>query len=413
MAAEAAGWHCSPERRNGQLTGKHIARAPLGNGKFRRVTCATPKEARETLRRLLEDQEARIDLRAASMSLSVWLDSWLLHLQNTKAVVERTWEFYQRHSGYGAAYLGHLAMEKLEPRHWRETQAHLLRDGLSPRSVNHVQTVLGTALNMAVRERVIRENPLRSTLVEKLPLGEHEFEARVLDDHEIDALVAACATERIGLMILFILDHGVRNGEARALRWADVHLDAVDREGRPAPFVEIRESKTKAGRRRLPLTDSWVGWLRAQWARVAEERDTAGKRGRWQEHGYVFPSEVGTRLLEQNVNKIKQRILIAAGLCDPCLACNETGRLSGKDGKPVRCEACLGRGALVWPVRIHDLRHTYVTDLIALGVDPKTVQGIIGHEDPGMTMRVYAKYRDGQARDAVERVAAKRKRGSG
>ena len=39
----------------------------------------------------------------------------------------------------------------------------------------------------------------------------------------------------------------------------------------------------------------------------------------------------------------------------------------------------------------HQLRHTYITNLIAASVDPKTVQYLAGHENSKITMDIYAK----------------------
>ena len=39
----------------------------------------------------------------------------------------------------------------------------------------------------------------------------------------------------------------------------------------------------------------------------------------------------------------------------------------------------------------HLLRHTYITNLIYEGVDPKTVQYLAGHENSKVTMDIYAK----------------------
>ena len=37
------------------------------------------------------------------------------------------------------------------------------------------------------------------------------------------------------------------------------------------------------------------------------------------------------------------------------------------------------------------LRHTYITNLLYAGVDPKTVQYLAGHENSKTTMDIYAK----------------------
>ncbi len=39
----------------------------------------------------------------------------------------------------------------------------------------------------------------------------------------------------------------------------------------------------------------------------------------------------------------------------------------------------------------HQLRHTYITNLIYASVDPKTVQYLAGHENSKTTMDIYAK----------------------
>lgn len=299
-------------------------------------------------------------------------------------------------------------MEKLRANHWRDTQGKLLKDGLKPRSVNHVQTVLGTLFKQAVSDGVVKANPFAN--VKRLPLGDDAFEDHVLTDAEIAAFEKACDGERLGTFLCFILDHGLRHGEARNLKRADVFLDAPE-----GAYFVIRESKSGAGRRRIPLTAAWVERLRQHYRTVDDERSIAEERAvdlakktgelraRWTDHGYVFPSETGTKLSEQNVNKIKQRVLRKAGLCDPCTACGATGAIN-----KVRCAACKGRGVIVWPIRVHDLRHTFVTDLIANGADPKAVQALASRSDPSVTMKIYAKSRESRQQEALERIAQAR-----
>lgn len=47
--------------------------------------------------------------------------------------------------------------------------------------------------------------------------------------------------------------------------------------------------------------------------------------------------------------------------------------------------------SLDFRVTPHQLRHTYITNLIHASVDPKTVQYLAGHEKSKITMDVYAK----------------------
>lgn len=49
------------------------------------------------------------------------------------------------------------------------------------------------------------------------------------------------------------------------------------------------------------------------------------------------------------------------------------------------------RYTLDFDVTPHQLRHTYITNLLYAGVDPKTVQYLAGHENSKTTMDIYAK----------------------
>ena len=46
---------------------------------------------------------------------------------------------------------------------------------------------------------------------------------------------------------------------------------------------------------------------------------------------------------------------------------------------------------LDFEVTPHQLRHTYITNLIHAGVDPKTVRHLAGHKNSKVTMDIYAK----------------------
>ena len=47
--------------------------------------------------------------------------------------------------------------------------------------------------------------------------------------------------------------------------------------------------------------------------------------------------------------------------------------------------------SLDFDVTPHQLRHTYITNLLYAGVDPKTVQYLAGHKNSKTTMDIYAK----------------------
>ena len=54
------------------------------------------------------------------------------------------------------------------------------------------------------------------------------------------------------------------------------------------------------------------------------------------------------------------------------------------------------------PFHLHELRHFSATQLIASGVDLRTVSGRLGHRDPAITMRVYAHVVEAKDRNAAD-----------
>ena len=86
----------------------------------------------------------------------------------------------------------------------------------------------------------------------------------------------------------------------------------------------------------------------------AERRALAEK---WPESGFVFTTPIGTPIDPDNCSKLVKAALAKAG---------------------------------VRHVRMHDLRHGYVSVLLGLGVPPRTVMEIAGHSALEMTMNVYA-----------------------
>jgi integrase len=108
--------------------------------------------------------------------------------------------------------------------------------------------------------------------------------------------------------------------------------------------------------RRLDLSDELVALLRRHRAWQAQARSWAG--GRWVDHGLVFASPWGTPLLPGNVLRDFRRLLRRAGV-------------------PAA-------------YRLHDLRHTAASHLLADGVPLPEVSQILGHASPAITARLYA-----------------------
>jgi integrase len=133
----------------------------------------------------------------------------------------------------------------------------------------------------------------------------------------------------------------------------------------------IGELKTSRSRRTLFLTPQMVEMLRRHRARQATERMAVGEA--WEDHGLIFPSEVGTPLDPDNVSHLFSGI------------CRRTG---------------LGHRHL------HELRHSGASLMLAQGTDLYVVSEVLGHSSVAITKDVYGHLVEGQKRAAAELMSA-------
>lgn len=366
--------------------GQWWAKFPIGNGKTRRARCAHRKDAEATLKKWAADRdEYRLDLSASQQSVRAWLEKWLAAKKET--VKASTWQFYERHAAYMVDHIGHIKLEALEAHHVRTMLAALARAGLSPQSCEHVRGVLRNALEMALKDHLIRENVAK--LADKPRIT--PYDAPLLTEEEIAALLACVdgrrrlvprkvnrkdvvwewreevTPERLAPLLHLVLALGFRRGEFLRLRWTDWDKRAMT--------IRVRDAKTPSGWRTLPLSEDLNAMLIQLWDERQEER----KLPHWKEHGVIFASEKGTPIGTRNMNRWFDRIQHAAGLTRH--------------------------------IRLHDLRHAAISDWFAAGADPRAAQDLAGHASPITTQRIYAKSRATERRVIIEEVQRKRKRG--
>lgn len=368
------------------------------DGRTLRARATSRADARQKAKALAAELAEHADIDTARMTMQAWLTEWL---ERVKARVKpKTLAFYRRHCEYMVPHIGKIQLGRLEPRHVQAMLTALGKEQLKPRSVAHVRDVLRNSLNRAIKDKAIRDNA--ATLADA-PIVD-DYEAYPLSPAEQERLLAAVegvrrlepygtrwgtrvrlvedvAPHRLAAAAHLALGLGLRRGEFLALTWRDV--DWEDR------MLTVRTSKTDAGRgRRLPLTDALIVVLRAHLKAQAEEaeaiRAAAVAMGEpaplWNAKGLIFCSEEGTPLSESNF----------------------TARVF---------KTWLRWAELPASIRVHDLRHTFVTTAIGAGGDPKSVQALAGHADAGITMGIYAHAQSDLLRPVVEAAERARKRG--
>ena len=251
----------------------------------------------------------------------------------------------------------------------------------------------------ALESHVIAENP---TLYLDAKGGVPQKERTALSDEQAKKLIDTVRGLPPYEFVMIGLYTGLRREEILALQWDSVFLDV------PAPYLTVQrawhtehnrpvimtELKTKAANRNIPLPDCLVECLKEAKAKSKSE--------------YVISNSEGDPLSYTQYKRLWQYIVTRTA--------KERSYYRYEDGKRVKhtINAKLGEKAahngnvvysLDFEVTPHQLRHTYITNLIYASVDPKTVQYLAGHENSKITMDIYAKVKYNRPDDVVVAMA--------
>jgi integrase len=209
------------------------------------------------------------------------------------------------------------------------------------------------------------------------PVNDYDVEPYTVD--ELQQLFIAAQQEPNGARWVFALALGLRQGEALGLQWGDVdwsrsvltikrsrtrpryehqcqphcgHKYAGHCPNRVLSRPDVDTTKSRAGRRVVPLPEAVLDLLRDHAKAQAVQRRTAAQL--WVDEGWIFSDEIGRALNPRTDWDNWKKLLKAAGV---------------RDG------------------RLHDARHTAATVLLLLGVHERTIMSVLGWSTTAMVSR--------------------------
>jgi integrase len=118
--------------------------------------------------------------------------------------------------------LGDIVLSELTAEDLDLLYARLTKEGVGPRTVNHVHATARVALQRAVKKRLIPFNPARDADPPSYSTDEREY--RTLSKEEVAQFFEAAAGDRFEAFFVTAILAGSRPAELRALAWDDVTL---------------------------------------------------------------------------------------------------------------------------------------------------------------------------------------------
>ncbi|MCM1061483.1 MAG: site-specific integrase, partial [Eubacterium sp.] len=289
-----------------------------------------------------------------NMLLSEWLDKWIEEYIMCSVRPNTLSSYTMMIKNQVNPYLGNRPLSSLTTQEIQKFYNTIKKNGrvkpskkygkqLADSMVCKVHMMLHEALDMAVRQKLMVNNPTNGTTLPK----NNYAQKQILNDEQLNKFMEIIKTDEKWYDFFYTeITTGLRRGEICGLKWEDFNEQTGTLKIRRSigRNINIGNTKTNSGAREIILPPSTADLLRKRKRNIISE--------------WIFPNH------KNSENPIS-----------PDCAYKQLKILLKKAGLP--------------SIRFHDLRHTFATHAIAGGVDAKTLSGILGHENASFTLDTY------------------------
>jgi len=357
-----------------------------GQSRWKQVEKAAggSRRAAESALRALQGEVAEGRFLPSSMTVAELGRKWLFeHVQpNLKPGTASNYAgtFYR----HVAPALGSRRLDDCTPQLIRAFLGRKRAEGLAGETVAKIRRHVHAMFAFALDEGLLRVNPVDGARARGRRPSGHRARGTELSPMEVKRFLDACSP-RWRLFFTVALDTGLRRGELIGLCWGDVDLlqrilyvrrsiGAYDKPDELGQDLRRLTTKTEAGQRLVPILDGAQIALEELYRTAADTGDHApvfatveSKRG---SDGLLRP--VGRPLGPRMVTRVFRRYADRAGL-------------------PAT-------------VRLHDLRHTAITNAIGQGEDILLIAAFAGHAKTSTTVDVYGHLMPDRVTEAARRM---------
>jgi integrase len=247
-----------------------------------------------------------------------------------------------------------VPLNQLTHRHFEQLFADWQRAGLAPATIRKHRSILSSAMRWGMPD-LLSFNPLARAVPPKGDGGRPAWQP--WDAADIERFLNVTDHEPDAAFWRLLLSTGCRPGEARGLQWADLET------GRSLLTIQrsLSEKRRGSGRQRGYV----VGPTKTKKARVVE----------------LDPATLEAFRLHRAAQQPLRVWVFANPQGEPWSARHFVERFRG-----------LRRRAGCAPLHLYGTRHSFATQRLADGVPVMAVSATLGHSNPAVTLKIYARW---------------------
>ncbi|MCK8826106.1 tyrosine-type recombinase/integrase [Fuchsiella alkaliacetigena] len=330
----------------------------------------TEEEASEQLEDFRYEYKHGLYQEPSKTKFKEWIEKWLKRKEKNCVEGSDTLRTYKSFiDNRIIPTFGLYELEDLESFRIEEKLYDWKEEGLGRNSINTIYTILNQSLKYATKHKKIKSNPMNTVDKPKFRTQKNNF--KTLSKSEVNKFLKTVKEEAPEYYSVFFiaLNTGMRRGEVLGLKWEDINFK--DRKIKiQRQLTGEKEFKLPKGekKREFKVPDKVINFLRDHKKEQNKWRLKLGKE--YNNLDLINCKKDGSKLTPNYISgAIIKRLLKKAKVTD---------------------------------IRFHELRHTFATLCIQGGIEPKTVQQILGHSKIEMTLNKYVDVNDEMLDQAVE-----------
>lgn len=338
-------------------------------------------ELREKEKQIQRDQEDGISTKGGNITLNelfeIYMSTKSNIRQSTVANYRNYWDTSVKES-----IIGEMKINQIKQIHIKKLYAGLKQRGLEGSSIQTYNVLISSVFQLAVDSDLIRKNPCKNCRRVISVKASGKKALTIKEQERFLGYVKSSNIYNIYYPILsFALSTALRIGEIIGLQQNEVDMkenvihirrQLIYKDYGDGFKFHVTQPKTQSGNRDIPLTET----ARKSLIKQKEIDFMTGRRLIEQEvegmKGFVFINSKGMPILPFNFNAMLRNVVNSYNKKEIARAKRENRELE-----------------LLPHISAHILRHTACTRMAEAGIDPKTLQYIMGHGDISTTMDIY------------------------